>query len=274
MSTDSPTAVTAETVGMTGNPQEAADTTEGHDCRSGLVAGVAGGDEVGALGRDVVVLRRVAEVFGCRDDVLAVELGRLSGDPAVRAVGCVDRSTVRSTVGRWVREGMVRTWRAADGWRWVSPLGGWTGGLKVWRGSDALLGHVRTVHVARLWVEAVKPGALVLSERVLSDGVEGVQVPDLEVVLSDGVTVAVECELSLKKPQDLAAKVRRLEGTYPAVWWFTTRPVARALLGVGGGRSKLVGENSRVYGVPRLDQLPWPPGTYVDPPAALPERLL
>jgi hypothetical protein len=119
--------------------------------------------------RDGEALAWLGEMYGARFDVLAVLLGRLSGQTGGQPLSV---SGVRKQVDRWKRAGLVKVERAlSQSWVTLTAHGyarvGQTYGP--WAVPVTRVRHVHAVNVVRLWYEGttLAPEAPWVSERAL-----------------------------------------------------------------------------------------------------------
>ncbi|GHO97241.1 hypothetical protein KSF_072890 [Reticulibacter mediterranei] len=169
--------------------------------------------------RDCFALIWIGHQYGIRLDHLQLLLGRFPGRGATYT-NWISGSATRDVVTRWEKEGLVRVERLeVDGpfWIWLTPKGLRRMGLsytyrdlrklKDVKGED--LTHLYAINAIRLDIEADEPEAHWISERALRQGqirLKGQTLlhrPDGVVVFPDGKTVAIEAELSMKKPFEL-----------------------------------------------------------------------
>jgi hypothetical protein len=169
--------------------------------------------------RDSFALIWIGHQYGIRLDHLQWLLGRLPGRGATHS-HWISESAARDVVTRWEEEGLVRVERLevdAPFWIWLTAKGLRRMGLsytyrdlrklKDVKGED--LKHLYAINAIRLDIEADEPKARWISERALRQGqirLKGQKLlhrPDGVVVFPDGQTVAIEAELSMKKPFEL-----------------------------------------------------------------------
>jgi hypothetical protein len=169
--------------------------------------------------RDLFALRWIGHQYGIRLDHLRWLLGRYPGRGA-KQQGWISESAARDVVTRWEEEGLVRIERLeVDGpfWIWLTGKGlrhiGLTytyrdlRKLKDVKGED--LKHLYAINAIRLDIEATESDLHWISERTLRQGqvrIKGntfLHRPDGVVVFADGLTIAIEAELSTKKPEEL-----------------------------------------------------------------------
>ncbi|GHO97384.1 hypothetical protein KSF_074320 [Reticulibacter mediterranei] len=166
--------------------------------------------------RDCFALIWIGHQYSIRLDQLQWVLGRFPGRGATYT-NWISKSAARDVITRWAEEGLVRVERLevdAPFWIWLTHKGLRRMGLsytyrdlrklKDVKGED--LTHIYAI---RLDIEADEPKARWISERALRQGqirLKGQKLlhrPDGVVVLPNGKTVAIEAELSAKKPFEL-----------------------------------------------------------------------
>jgi hypothetical protein len=169
--------------------------------------------------RDIFALLWIGHQYGIRLDHLQWLLGRYAGRGAKQR-GWISEGAARDVVTRWEEEGLVHVQRLeidSPFWVWLSRKGLRRIGLtytyrdlrKLKDGKGEDLKHLYAINAIRLDIEATEPGACWTSERALRQGqvlVEGKRIlhrPDGIVVFADGLTMAIEAELSTKKPGEL-----------------------------------------------------------------------
>lgn len=231
--------------------------------------------------RDLFALLWIGHQYGIRLDHLQGLLGRYPGQGA-KQHGWISESAARDVVSRWEEEGLVRAERLeVDGpfWVWLSRKGLRRMGLtytyrdlrklKDVKGED--LKHLSAINAIRLDVEATEPDVRWTSERVLRQGqvrVKGnvfLHRPDGIVMFADGETIAVEAELSTKKPEELdeillellrgeaylrdkvdfvQAQARQLSrrdrSPYDAIWYYAPKTIRKQ---VRQARARLVADD-------------------------------
>jgi hypothetical protein len=182
-------------------------------------------------GRDWFVLQWIGEQYAARLDHVQSLLGHEAGK-GVKVAGQISRNAARQVVGRWKRAGLADAKKIlADepAWVWLTARGLHELGLafKPYTPSLARLEHLHRVNQVRMALEEQRPDDVWFSERefradmVYEKGVILPHIPDgiLETQRGD---IAIEVELTVKKPADLEAILRELARDYVQVWYFAT----------------------------------------------------
>jgi hypothetical protein len=173
--------------------------------------------------RDIQALIWLEDMRAITEPDLAVLLGRLSNPPR----GPLSAGATGAVVTRWRRQHLAQTRRvyvSTPPYVWVTAEGARLAGAGQWTEPGwTTLPHAAAVARTRLWLEAC-PAARLRADSWLSERRfrqervpfqqpgESVLVPDAEIVCGDGVTAAVEVELSPKSAARTLAKVLRLTG--------------------------------------------------------------
>jgi hypothetical protein len=171
---------------------------------------------------DVALLAWLSEQYGARTDQLQLLLD------------CGPR-TVQRALARLRRAGFVQTRRLLVGEpAWVIPtragLRAAGQSLGVWRPRIGMLAHVAAVNDVRLHIAQRSPESEWVSERMLAREREAREhLPDA-LVISDGRSVAIEVELTIKSKRRVAAILKELSGRFDAVLYFCA-PGPHRLLG-------------------------------------------
>jgi hypothetical protein len=173
--------------------------------------------------RDVQAIMRLEDMRAITEPDLAVLLGRLSNPPR----GQLSPGAAGAVLARWRRQHLAQAKRiyvSTPPYVWLTAEGARLAGAGQWTEPGwSALPHAAAVSRTRLWLEgSPEPRFRVeawLSERrfraervPLQRPGESVLVPDAEIVCGDGVTAAVEVELSPKSMSRTLAKVLRLTG--------------------------------------------------------------
>jgi hypothetical protein len=173
--------------------------------------------------RDEFALTWIGHQYGIRLDHLQWLLGRHPGRGAANT-NWISEGAARDVVTRWKRAGWVRTKRIrADEpfWVWLTRLGLRKVGLPyLYRDLEQSslhdLKHLYAINEIRLHLGEDAEGAQWTSERQLLQGIirnkdrELLHRPDAQIQYADGAIIAIEAELSVKKPVELAENLMEL----------------------------------------------------------------
>jgi hypothetical protein len=147
--------------------------------------------------------------------------------------GWVGEATVRHWIERWRRASVIGHRSVLVGqpsWVWLTRQGLQTFGLdyRYWQPNPARLRHLHYCNQVRLYQEERKLNMTWRSERALRaeqealrKGERAAHLPDAEMVFTNGFTVAIECELSVKNEARLHDIFYDVGSNYGAVWYFT-----------------------------------------------------
>ena len=227
--------------------------------------------------RDRSALLWIGHQYGIRLDHLQQLLGRSPGHGA-RYKDWISESAARDVVTRWEQEGWVHGEYLQVGepfWVWSTrKLLRQMGLTYAYRNLKASkvddLEHLYAINTIRLDVETDEPGVHWMSERELLRGrlhIKGnvfLHRPDSVVRLTDGQTVAIEAELSAKKPRELDENLLELlrgeeylrakgdvgvslartmsrfdRSSYDQIWYFAPKTIRKQ---VRRARAKLVAD--------------------------------
>jgi len=211
--------------------------------------------EIRLTDRDLWVLRWIGEQYAMRMD----QLGRLLGSKpgaATSVDGVLSERRTRRIVERWRRAGLVETRKilyAEPGWVWLSRAGLRAVDLQVKYLSPRpmWLSHVFWCAEVRRRLEA-DGDVEWRSERLLYNGgstVDPHHLPDAEVMF-DGVTVAIEVELTPKHRRRLVDIVAWHSDDYPRVRYYVSPAAER---GVRRAIEKLTSDRQERFDVIPLD---------------------
>jgi hypothetical protein len=227
--------------------------------------------------RDVFALTWIAHQYAIRLDHLQWVLGRYPGYGA-KHTNWISEGAARDVVNRWEQMGYIRAEGIRDKqpfWIWITRKGLNKLGLAYTysdleeSGLDAFT-HLYAINAIRLDIESDYPDVQWTSERTLRREQVRIQEkaflhrPDAVVVFEDGETVAIEAELSAKKPWeldenllellrgeeylkckiDLGAQLARTLSTwarspYEKIWYYAPKAIRKQ---VRARRSKLVAD--------------------------------
>ena len=197
--------------------------------------------------RDTLVLTWLGEQYAMRFDHIHALLNRYAG-PGVSPQG-LSVSAVRQVVARWHRAGWIEQRRLLAGeppWLWLTREGLLAFALPYTPGPPALtrLRHLHAVTAVRLLIMPTQADALWVSERAIRAGTfhalgETSHTPDA-LLCTDTDTIAIEVELTHKKPADLhkivhtllaSRDAQKFTHTYTHVRYYVTDPaIEKAVL--------------------------------------------
>jgi len=189
--------------------------------------------------RDQWALRWVAQQYAVRLDQVQNLLGREAGRGA-KEEGMISENAARLVVNRWKRAKLAEYRKITvedPGWVWMTAHGLQEFALpyKMYEPSLAKLDHLFHVNEVRLMLEDERLGGTWRSERAMRAGMTYTKgdtfphLPDAVLTTAEG-PIAIEVELTPKKPADLLAIVQELAQTYDQVWYFTTDETHNGLL--------------------------------------------
>ena len=194
---------------------------------------------VKATPRDTLLLTWIGEQYAARFDHVVSLVARSPG-PGVHPDG-LSESAVRQVVDRWRRAGWIGYQQFLAGeppWLWLTRAGLAAYDLASYKPIPPAIGrlrHIHAVNTVRLHVE--KKEDTWISERAIRAGLYAAQsrerdarpIPDGILCTSEG-DIAVEVELTQKKPDDLFHKIESLllahnphthQPAYMAIWFYT-----------------------------------------------------
>jgi len=169
--------------------------------------------------RDEFALTWIAHQYGMRLDHVQLLLGRGAAHDNE-----ISEGAARDVVTRWKRAGWVHTERIRASepfWVWPTYLGLRKIGLPytyrdLAQSSLHDLGHLYAINEIRFHLVDEREGTQWISERQLLQGIlhgkgrELLHRPDAHIRYADGAIIAVEAELSVKKPFELAENLMEL----------------------------------------------------------------
>lgn len=178
--------------------------------------------------RDIAGLSWIGEQYAIRCDQLARLLGRIPSQHGYQEKPVSPR-TVHGVVERWKRIGYAETGKflyREPYWIWLTGAGLSFVDLPYhpWKAGVQMLAHVYATNQVRLFVEQKRgTGIIWRSERQLRQlyGRDAPHLPDAEVAV-EGVTVAVEVELTQKAHSRLKETLMHLAEAYRLTWYYTT----------------------------------------------------
>ena len=185
-----------------------------------------------------VALRWIAEEGGAQFGQVQQILARLSpsseklANPAMLSV-----QRTRKKKDRWKSDGLIeyKLFEASGkGWLWPTRKGlefVGLGELRYYEPKLEALRHLYYVNQARLYIEQQRPEDVWKSERLIryeqpafAVGQKVPHIPDALVQKPNGETIAIEVEITLKKPARILAILKELANTYHRTWYFVAQP--------------------------------------------------
>lgn len=189
--------------------------------------------------RDILLLGWIADQYAVRFDNV-VDLARRYPGQGANPDG-LSVSAVRQVVDRWRRAGWVEHRQILAGeppWVWLSRAGLAAFGFTDYKAAPPALNRIRHIHAincVRLDIE--DEGEQWMSERTIRAGLftlpqmtaETRHVPDAILITASGL-VAIEVELTQKKPDELVRKMHALLHAwdrqaytylYTGIWYYT-----------------------------------------------------
>jgi hypothetical protein len=198
--------------------------------------------------RDILLLTWIADQYAARFDTI-VELARCYPGPGANPNG-LSVSAVRQVVDRWRRAGWVAHRQILAGeppWVWLSRAGLAALGFTQYKAAPPALNRIRHIHAINcVRIDIQDEGEQWISERMIRAGMvalpqleeETRHVPDAILVTPAG-QIAIEVELTQKKPDELAHKLQALINAwdreaftyaYTGIYYFTPdRRIVKAL---------------------------------------------
>ncbi len=212
--------------------------------------------------RDLLILPWIAHQYAVRTDQAQVLLSRYPGKPMKEDL--ISDAVLKDQVHRWSKKarwmGYKRFLAEGPGWLWLTKKGLQTCYLdKIYTSrppAATRLYHMYAVNEVRLFLE--DKGYVWVSERQIRSQLEHVEKGESSGPIPDGYLehpngkIAIEVELTPKKPQDLLEKLHSLavateQGpgysygrAYPAIWFYV--PDEGMKRAVEAARAKLRGD--------------------------------
>lgn len=192
-----------------------------------------------ATERDLYCMRWTADQTAVSVDQAQRLLSRMPGGQMKDQRAGLAASTVKDQITRWRHAGWIEYRRilvGQPGWMWVTKKGlqlvGWEDFYRAYVPSPVRLNHLYAVNQVRLALDT--QGYLWKSEREYRMDLEAAKgeelgpIPDAIIERQDKGTIAVEVELTQKKPADLRRKIRALVGCldeqykhkFPTIWFY------------------------------------------------------
>lgn len=191
--------------------------------------------------RDEYCLQWIADQYAVRLDQIQMLLSRWpQGKLKNEQVGLAP-TTVKDQINRWQRAGWIEYQRilvGQPGWVWITKKGlqilDWDGIYTARAPAYTRLHHIFAVNLVRM-AEEERKGFTWKSEREYRAELEGAEkgerlgpIPDALITSGKGGTIAVEVELTAKKPDELRRKLEALVGAYdgenrlkfPTIWFY------------------------------------------------------
>jgi len=182
-------------------------------------------------GRDQRVGTWIGQQYIARLDQFQFLLGLEAGKGA-KETGRISENAARNVASRWVQKGWAVYRKILVGepaWIWLTRYGLQDLGLsyKPYTPSIVSLKHMYAVNQVRIELEKKFPDSIWVSERDIrakmfyQKGARLPHVPD-GILQTEKGDIAIEVELTLKKPLVLLAILRELVDLYHEVWYFVS----------------------------------------------------
>jgi hypothetical protein len=192
--------------------------------------------------RDQYCLQWIADQYAVRLDQAQRLLSRWPGGELKDKRRGLAPTTVKDLVNRWQRAGWIEYQRVLvgqPGWMWITKKGlrmiGWDDFYTARMPASTRLNHLYAVNQVRLLLDT--KGFSWKSEREYRTELESMitkgrslgPIPDAVIESPETGTVAVEVELTAKKPDDLRRKLQHLVDQYeagytrakfPTIWFY------------------------------------------------------
>jgi hypothetical protein len=207
-----------------------------------------------ATERDLYCIAWIADQYAARFDQVQRLLSRFPDQEHPFKDKLIGEKTTKDMIARWQRAGWIeyqRVLASGRGFAWVTRAGLQLVGLdEIYTArepSPTRLAHIYGVNQVRLWMDS--QGYEWTSERryrvVSGAGKKGKlgentgPIPDAVISHEKTGVVAIEVELSPKKPADLAEKLSRLvrapsspgaQAAFPVAWFYVPSENAKALI--------------------------------------------
>jgi hypothetical protein len=213
--------------------------------------------------RDEYCLGWIADQYAARLDQIQRLLSRHPGGKVKNQARGLAPTTVKDQIERWRRAGWIEYQRVLvnqPGWAWITRKG-----LQVLDFDDfytarapaySRLGHIYAVNQVRM-AEEMRTGLTWKSERKYRSELESVEKGESTGPIPDGIitekagAIAVEVELTQKKPKDLAKKLEELTSCFgkddrlkfPRIWIYV--PDEKGKQAVERARQDLIEEDQK-----------------------------
>jgi hypothetical protein len=213
-----------------------------------------------ATARDLYCVGWIAEQYAARADQIQRLLSRFP-DPEhpFKDGRGMAATTVRDQLARWKRAGWIdyrRTLADEPAYAWTTKRGlqlvGLDGIFTAREPASTRLNHIYAVNQLRLWMDGRYENSWVSERRYKSEQFKKLKkgeklevIPD-GLITKDGGVIAIEAEISAKKPADVWAKLARLihryestglafEAAFPLVWFYVpNEPMKKLILSAIG----------------------------------------
>jgi hypothetical protein len=208
-----------------------------------------------ATARDLYCIGWIAEQYAARADQIQKLLSRFpSEDRPFKNGGLMAATTLRDQIARWKRAGWIdyrRTLADEPGYAWATRRGLQLVGLDTIftarEPASTRLNHIYAVNQLRLWMDGRYENSWKSERRYKSEQLKKLKkgeslevIPDGQIT-KDGSVIAIEAELSAKKPADVYAKLARLihryestglgyEAAFPTIWFYVPNESMKKLI--------------------------------------------
>src|SRR6266704_5647930 len=207
-----------------------------------------------ATRRDQYCIAWIAEMYAARADQIRKLLSRFPDkDKPFKQDGLMAETTLRDHIARWKQAGWIDFKRVlADeaGYAWVTKRGLQLVDLDtIYRAAEPAstrLHHIYAVNQLRLWMDykySWKSERRYRSEQFkkLKKGESLGAILDGLITGKDGAVVAIEAEITAKKPADVFSKIARLvrryestglafEAAFPTIWFYVPSQQIKTLI--------------------------------------------
>jgi len=214
--------------------------------------------------RDEYCLAWIADQYAVRLDQIQMLLSRKPMGKLKNKEKGLASTTVKDQINRWTRAGWIEYQRVLvgqPGWAWITRRGlqalEWDNIYTARQPAHTRLTHIYAVNQVRL-AEELQMGLTWKSERKYRSDLETATkgestgpIPDGIVIEKSGKAIAIEVELTQKKPADLKSKLEALTSCYdehdhfkfPRIWVYV--PDERVKRAVEHARAELIEEDQK-----------------------------
>lgn len=220
--------------------------------------------------RDRDALEWIGSQYAISLDHLCILLARLAEPEtcAPKEAGRITKKRAMYIIGRWETLGLIQKawilhgepcwiWLTQEGLRLVSEE---LGELRYYTPTPSTLNHIYYCNHARLIIEERRQDAEWTGERLLKANMPKVEhgsrrphMPDATILTNNRI-VAVEVELSVKRPNQLDKILHNLalNAEYSTIWYFTRRQSTKAISQAIGNMREMYQTKFVVYDLDEL----------------------